>query len=96
MGWGDRSFGMVAGEALALSLLCSALFPVPILGQECDPYGPRKDCGMNLLLYTLRVNRESVSRFRLEYLLDLVSAPLPCTAENVHFKCVEGFKASIG
>eukprot|EP00884_Botryococcus_braunii_P020446 jgi/Botrbrau1/7085/Bobra.0165s0107.1 len=47
MGWGDRSFGMVAGEALALSLLCSALLPVPILGQECDPYGPRKDCGYN-------------------------------------------------
>jgi MFS-type transporter involved in bile tolerance (Atg22 family) len=46
----DSNFGMGAGPALALSLLCSAFLAEVVLGQECDNYGPRKDCGMITVL----------------------------------------------
>jgi hypothetical protein len=41
----DRRAGMMAGRVLTVAVLCAIVLPASVVGQACDTYGPRKECG---------------------------------------------------
>jgi hypothetical protein len=41
----DRRAGMMAGRVLTVAVLCAIVLPASVVGQACDTFGPRKECG---------------------------------------------------